>query len=103
MAGALSTKVGAAKFMPRVTGQVLRVWLTLGTSGSGTTTVDVNLNGTTMFGGTKPNLASAETVSSVFTPASPAFDADDYLSVDVDAVGPGAGDLLIHLEFEDTP
>jgi len=103
MAGALSTKVGAAKFMPRVTGVVRRIWLTLGTAGAGTTTVDVNLNGTTMFSGTKPNLAASATSSSEFVPASTAFDADDYFSVDVDSVGAGAGDLLIHFEYEDTP
>lgn len=101
MADAVAVKVGPAKFLPKVTGTIRRIWLTLGTAGSTTSTIDINKNGTTLFASGKPNLTSGQTVSSEFVPGTTAFTATDYFTVDVDAAGTSAADLVIHFEYEE--
>jgi hypothetical protein len=99
VSGAPTVRTGAAKFYPRLAGTILGVYASLGTAGSTTTTADFNKNGTTLFAGTKPNLTNTQTDSSAFVPASPTFTSTDYFTVDIDAQGTSASDLVIEMVY----
>lgn len=55
-------------------------------SGTGSTVVDVNLNGTTVCASTKPTLTTTETSDLSITPSTTAVSAGDAITIDVDSV-----------------
>lgn len=72
------------------------------TSSSGTVTVDVNKNGTTVFTtqANRPTLAAGATIGSKVTAIDVTSWADgDYLTFDVDGAGTGAQGLLVLVVF----
>lgn len=74
----------------------------LGTAASsGSTRVDLNLNGTSMFASTaaQPTIAAASNTSGAVTGLSTTtWPAGSYINVDVDTVGTGASDLTVQIE-----
>ena len=85
-----------------VTLTIRSVRISLGTaSTSGTPTVDVNKNGTTIYGtqGNRPTIAVSGLTSGKNTGFSVSTLADgDYLTADVDVAGTGAADLVVQIE-----
>jgi hypothetical protein len=87
--------------------RVTKVSTSLGTTGTGSTTlVDVNKNGTTIFTtqGSRPSIAISATESTLGTPdagSTCVFDSDDILTVDVDQFGTSAANLtvLLHVVY----
>jgi hypothetical protein len=76
--------------------QVTKVKVSLTTSGSTTTTVDVNVEGSTIL--TSPiDLSSGVFVNSTTSITTPTIDEDDVITVDIDVAGTGAAGLKIYL------
>jgi hypothetical protein len=100
MADAVSTKVGKARAFPAVAGNITAIRVTLGTTGGSATTVDVNKSGTTVYTtqANRPSITSAG-VATATAPDVTAFNNTDNFTVDVDAAGPGATDLMVIIEY----
>jgi hypothetical protein len=76
------------------------VRISLGTASTAITRVDVNKNGTTIFTTqtNRPEIAIAAFLSDWETPDITAWDADDYLTVDIDDGGDGQN-LLVYVKW----
>ena len=69
----------------------------LGTAGSGTTVIDINKNGTTMFTA-KPQITTTGTKGEGFTADDlMSSDTGDYFSVDIDSAGTPGTNLYVNL------
>lgn len=103
-AGAVSTGVGSFRWYNQtgVSLTILSVRVNVGTaSSSGTPTVDVNKNGTTIYGtqGNRPTVAVSGFTSGKNTGFSVTTLADgDYLTADIDVAGTGTADLVVQIE-----
>jgi hypothetical protein len=103
-AGAVAVGVGTYRWFndTGVTLTILSVRIGVGTaSSSGTPTVDVNKNGTTIYGtqGNRPTVAVGANVSGKNTGFSVTTVADgEYLSADIDVAGTSASDLWVQIE-----
>ncbi|GAG36554.1 unnamed protein product, partial [marine sediment metagenome] len=77
------------------------VRISLGQGSTGVTTIDVNLNGTTIFTtqANRPELAIAALLSAWETPDITAWDTDDYLSVDIDTATGDAKNLMVYVKW----
>lgn len=93
--GAVAVQVGTSTWVVRRA----CVWengdLTLATSGSSTTTCDVNKNGVTIYTtqANRPSLTSGQTHQASLKPDITTFADGDIITVDVDAAGTGASGL----------
>lgn len=102
--GSVTTGVGTYRWYNEtgVTLSILSVRIGVGTaSSSGTPTVDVNKNGTTIYGtqANRPTVAVGSNVSSRNTSFSVTTIADgEYLTADIDVAGTGAADLWVQVE-----
>lgn len=99
-AGTVTTGVGRFAWV-NATGVpvVLRaLWFRLDTSGTGTSTFDINMDGTTLYPSGKPTIASGQNTSGIITAAF-TIPAGSVITVDVDAIGTGAADLSAQLEI----
>lgn len=69
---------------------------------SGATTVDVNKNGTSIFAtsGDQPSITGGGTTNKVTTILTTSVADGEYLTVDVDAVGSGAGTLIVTIAIQ---
>lgn len=99
-AGTVTTGVGKFAWV-NATGVdvVLRaLWFKLNTAGTGTSTFDVNMNGTTLYPSGKPTIASGATTSGIIA-AALTITAGAVITVDVDAIAAGSEDLTCQLEI----
>jgi hypothetical protein len=90
MAGTLTTKVGPHRVYMEQPGTVDTVRASVGTAPTGATVlVDVNRNGTTIYGtqGNRPTIAASGFTALGGVASNAAFAAGDYLTVDVDQIG----------------
>lgn len=73
--------------------------VTLATSGSTSTIVDVNLNGTTIFTtqGNRPTLTSGSVAVKSAAPDVTSWPDGQYLTVDIDQGGTGAAGLQVQV------
>lgn len=103
-AGAVSTGVGSYRWYCDlgVTLTILSVRVNVGTaSTSGTPTVDVNVNGTTIYStqGNRPTVAVGAFTSGKNTGFSTTTITDgQYLTADIDVAGTGTADLIVQIE-----
>lgn len=97
---AVGVNVTQVKLVARVAGTLTEAFAYVGTAPTGTKLIlDVNKNGTTIFSGTKLEIAIAAQTGTQAGFTSAALVPGDVLSIDVDQVGsvtPGA-DLTVHL------
>ena len=106
--GALAVAAGTLRFpVGSGTWAITSVRATLGTAPTGSAAiVDVNKNGTTIYGtpANRPTVADGANAATGGAPATTSVTAGDYLSVDVDQVGsttPGA-DLVVAIRLTRT-
>lgn len=101
MVSTVTTIVGTGKLYndSGATRTITSVRASLGTTGTTATTVDVNLDGTTIFTtqANRPSLGSGVATQKVTTMNVTAWPNGSYLSVDVDAAGTGAKDLTVQV------
>jgi hypothetical protein len=90
-AGALTTRTGKSKVQLLGGGTIVAVKAWLDTPATGTTTfkVDVNKNGTTIYGtqGNRPTWVASANAATVGAHSVTTFADGDQLSVDIDAIG----------------
>ncbi len=103
-AGAVANGTGTFRFYndTGVNLVIRSVRVTLGTAGSTTTTVDVNINGTTIFTtqSNRPSLGNGVVTSGKNTSAQVTNLANgEYLTADIDTSGTGASDLVVQIEL----
>lgn len=101
--GALYTSVGSTRLYLYGTCTVQRVIASVGTAPSGASViVDVNKNGSTIFGiqTNRPTIASGLYVATG-TPSDTSISSGDYLTIDVDQIGStiGGSDLVVTVEY----
>lgn len=100
--GPVSVRTGTVGFYPRVNGEITRVTAALSNQLSGTTRPDVNINGVSIFT-TQANRPLLASVGRHFDDAgvieAGTFTDTDYITCDVDAVGTGATDLIVTVEY----
>lgn len=103
--GSVATGVGSFRWYNDlgVTLTIRSVRVTLGTaSSSGTPTVDVNLNGTTIYTAqaNRPAVAAGSLTSGKATGHSVTTLVDgSYLTADIDVAGTGAADMIVQIEL----
>jgi hypothetical protein len=100
--GPVSVKTGTVGYYPRVPGRIIRVTAAVTNQISGTTRVDVNVTGTTVFTNQahRPTLASTgRQFDDADTIDAPVFAATDYFTADVDTVGLGTTDLIVTVDY----
>lgn len=96
---------GQIPFYPRVAGFIIRVTAALSHQTSGATILDVNISGVSIYNDPlqRPIL---DQVGQHFVDANAIFNAqfdeNDYITVDRDAVGTGAKNLIVTVEYEPT-
>lgn len=94
--GTLSTMTGASRYPINITGEVMDARAMVGTAPSGgSVVVDINRNGTSMFG-TKPTITTGTNDSGLVKPDTNfLLTAGQYLTVDIDTVTAPAADLTV--------
>jgi hypothetical protein len=100
--GVVVTKVGTVGFYPRVAGRIVRVTAAVTTQTAGSTRVDINVNGVTVFTDQthRPNLAgTGRHFDDADSIDAPTFGATDYITCDIDAVGTGVTDLIVTVDY----
>lgn len=98
--GVLATATSASRFVVPRGGSLLHVYVVMGNTGSaGSTILDVNLNGSTIFTtqANRPEIAHDDTDGLVVstTPDVTELSAQDVLTLDIDQVADGASDLHV--------
>src|SRR5690606_32379517 len=106
MTTALTTGTGKALWIAPEDGQLVDVWIGVGTvSSSGAVTVDLNDSGGSVFT-TPPSIDASENTSLPGTAAvldgTVAFSKGDIFTFDIDAAGTGAKALMATIEYEPT-
>lgn len=90
-AGVLTTRTGASKVSLHGSGTIVAIHAYLGTAPTGTTTfkVDVNKNGTTIYGTqtNRPIWTASANAATVGAHSVTTYSNNDQLSVDIDAIG----------------
>jgi hypothetical protein len=97
------SQAGTIPFYPRIAGDIIRVTAAVSGQASGTTRVDVNINGVTIYTDQtqRPNLNGVgQHFDDGGTAANATFTANDYITVDRDSSGVGATDLIVTVEYE---
>jgi hypothetical protein len=76
----------------------------LGTAGSTSTVIDINKNGTTIFGtqGNRPTFASSGKLATVGAFSVSTLTTGDYLTCDVDTAGTSAAKLVVDIRYKRT-
>jgi hypothetical protein len=102
-AGAVAVGVGTYRWYADlgISLTILSVRVSLGTAGSSTTTVDVNVNGTSIYGtqANRPSVASGSSTSGKNVGFSTSAITDgQYVTADIDVAGTGAADLVVQIE-----
>lgn len=84
--------------------QIISVSARLGTAGSTQTIVDVNKNGTTIFGtqANRPTFAASGKLATVGAFSVSTLTTGDYLTCDVDTAGTGALKLVVDIRYRRT-
>jgi hypothetical protein len=94
--GALGANTGTMRWYPDRSITLSQVYFSLGTAGTGTTTITVKKNGTAI-GGTAPAATSGQFKSSTQT-TTDTLTTSDYLTVDV-AAGASAADAVVCIVY----
>lgn len=105
MSGTLTTKVGDYRVYMDKACTVDSVTISVNTAPSGgTVIVDVNRNGTTIYGTqtNRPTIASTGFTANGGAASNGTFAAGDYLTVDVDAVTAPAANLTVYVRMRRT-
>lgn len=94
---------GSIGWYPRHSGTITRVTASVSDQASGTTTIDVNISGVTIYTdqSQRPVLASTgRHFDDGGTIANATFTDTDYLTVDRDTIGTSVIDLVVAVEYE---
>jgi len=103
--GTLSTGTGTTRWYTLSAKTIVSVHASVGVaSSSGVVTVDVNKDGTTIFTTqtNRPEIAAAGYVSSSETPDVTTFASGSYLTVDIDAAGTDAENLVVVVRYKES-
>jgi hypothetical protein len=84
--------------------QIVSISARLGTAGSTQTIVDINKNGTTIFGtqANRPTFAASGKLATVGAFSVSTLTTGDYLTCDVDTAGTGALKLVVDVRYRRT-
>jgi hypothetical protein len=102
--GAVALGASTLRWYTQSNKTISGIYICLSTaSSSGVVTVDVHMDGITVFTTqtNRPELAVAALVSAIETPDVTVFNAGSYLNVEVDAEGTGAADLLVVVRYQE--
>lgn len=84
--------------------QIISISARLGTAGSTSTIVDINKNGTTIFGtqANRPTFSASGKLATVGAFSVSTLTTGDYLTCDVDTAGTGALKLVVDVRYRRT-